>query len=86
MADHQDYIPICYGNREAANYATYDVNETYTGGIARYVGYGWNEKDFRGMQKKKSLYLCPGFSQRQRKRHGRILQQNQLRMEQELQL
>lgn len=60
MADHQDYIPICYGNREAANYATYDVNETYTGGIARYVGYGWNEKDFRGMQKKKSLYLCPG--------------------------
>ena len=53
-------IPICYGNREAANYATYDENETYTGGIARYVGYGWNEKDFRGMQKKKSLYLCPG--------------------------
>lgn len=58
--DFGEHVPICHGNAEAKNWATYDsVDKLYTGGIPLYVNYGWNTLSTANMRGKRSIYMCP---------------------------
>jgi len=58
MADHNDYIPISYGNMESVNYASIESTGR-TAGIPQYVRYSWNAASLVNQIKRNSLYVCP---------------------------